>query len=155
MFKNVFNQAKLFGSRVIEIIRNVGVRFNKKKSGKTLESLTQTVTFPRESEVKLEVWGSKVFKFIEEGREAGAKMPPKGALLDFMAIVGIPAEKEFAVRRSIAINGIEPVPLLKTSFLEIERDFINNFTSTVGRELSRELAEAARRGFTFGEIKIT
>jgi hypothetical protein len=46
---------------------------------------------------------------IEHGRRPGAKMPPAGALLGWMARHGIPAEREFVVRRAIGERGIPAV----------------------------------------------
>jgi hypothetical protein len=43
---------------------------------------------------------------IEFGRTPGKKMPPKGALLGWMARHGIPEDREFVVRRAIGRDGI-------------------------------------------------
>lgn len=45
---------------------------------------------------------------VNDGRSAGAPMPPTGSLLAWMASKGIPAEAEYAVRRAIGRRGIPP-----------------------------------------------
>jgi hypothetical protein len=50
---------------------------------------------------------------VEMGRKAGSRMPPKGALLDWMRRHGIDAEMEYVVRRAIARKGIEEAPYLR------------------------------------------
>lgn len=65
-----------------------------------------------------EVWG-KVFSgkpyaaAVEFGRAPGGPMPPEGELLRWMARKGIPEEAEYAIRRKIAVQGIEPAPYLR------------------------------------------
>lgn len=47
------------------------------------------------------------------GRRAGARMPPGGSLVAWMRSKGIPAEREFVVRRAIGRKGIpikHPIP---------------------------------------------
>lgn len=44
---------------------------------------------------------------MDQGRRAGAAMPPQGALLGWMRRHGIPAEAEYVVRRGIARRGIK------------------------------------------------
>lgn len=147
MFQGVFDRVRLFANRVVEIITNRGVQLGKSATGKTLRSLVKNVKFIGQEAVDLEVYGSKVFEYIEQGRPAGAKMPPSEVLREWMINRGIPLEKEFAVRKSIAQKGISPVPLLETSFVEINRHYEQNLTNDVGLILSRELLEAAKRGF--------
>lgn len=154
MFQDTFKRILEFGNRMIEVIIQTGEKFGKRRSGETLGSLTKETKFTGESEVELNVWGSKVFQYIEEGRPAGAKMPPQGALESWMDSVGIPEEKEFAVRRSIAQKGIAPTPLLETAFIEITRDFQNYLPSIIGVDLGRELTKAAKRGFVFPDTRI-
>jgi len=154
MFQGIFDKVRLFGSRLIEIIKKTGVKFGKERTGKTLGSLYKNIKWVGEQFISLEVFGSKVFEYIEQGREKGAKLPPRDVLLEFMKRVGIPAEAEWGVRYNISKFGIKPTPLLETSFIEVNRDYKNNFTTDVGRQLSQELARAAREGFVFGVTNI-
>lgn len=154
MFEKIFDNIRLFGTRVIQVIKEVGQRFGKQKTGKTLGSLYRNVKWIGEEAISLEVFGSKVFEYIEQGREPGAKLPPANVLLEFMKRVGIPREKEWGVRVNISKFGIKPTPLLETSFIEINRDFNNYLANETGARISEELRRAAREGFVFGELRI-
>lgn len=46
-------------------------------------------------------------RVMDQGRRAGAAMPPKGALLSWMRRKGIPASDEYPIRRAISVKGIE------------------------------------------------
>lgn len=54
---------------------------------------------------------------VEVGRAPGAKMPPQGVLLEWMRRHGIPADREFVLRRSIARRGIRPQPYLEPALV--------------------------------------
>ena len=43
--------------------------------------------------------------WAEHGRRANKPMPPKGALLEWMALRGIPQDREFIIRRAIGRRG--------------------------------------------------
>lgn len=76
---------------------------------------------------------------VEEGRRPGAPMPPSGSLLDWMRRHGIPAEQEFAVRRSIARKGIRARPYLVPA-LERNQDGIRReFEAANERALAKVL----------------
>lgn len=70
---------------------------------------------------------------VEEGRAAGAVMPPAGSLLGWMERHDVPLELEFVIRRAIARKGIAARPYLIPA-LEQNRQQIN-----------REFAAAQRR----------
>jgi hypothetical protein len=76
---------------------------------------------------------------VEEGRRAGAKMPPQGALLPWMAAVGIPEEAEFVVRRAIARKGIPPAPFISKAFAQMQASgfIVQQFESAVDRALQK------------------
>lgn len=71
--------------------------------GQARRSITTTAT-AQKGEVKTNLVHAIVHG--ETGRRAGAPMPPKGALLAWMASKGIPEDREFVIRRAIARNGI-------------------------------------------------
>lgn len=56
---------------------------------------------------------------IEYGRQAGRAMPPRGALLDWLARHSIPVHAEFAVRRAIARRGIPPRPFMAPAVIAV------------------------------------
>jgi len=52
--------------------------------------------------------------YVDAGRRPGS-MPPKGVLLAWMKLKGIPAKAEFPIRRSIFLFGIKPTPFIDQS----------------------------------------
>jgi hypothetical protein len=50
--------------------------------------------------------------FVERGRRALRRMPPRGALIGWMARHGIPASREFVIRRAIGRRGIQARPFM-------------------------------------------
>lgn len=56
---------------------------------------------------------------LEHGRRPGAKMPPKGVLLPWMARHGIPEEAEYPIRKKIGKEGLSAQPF---PYIEITKD---------------------------------
>lgn len=57
---------------------------------------------------------------VENGRRAGAKMPPRGALLPWMARHGWDEADEYILLRSIARKGIKGRPYMEPAFRVME-----------------------------------
>jgi hypothetical protein len=76
---------------------------------------------------------------VEEGRRAGAKMPPAGRLLGWMLRKGIPAEKEFVVRRGIGERGIPGKFMFQRGFIA-NRGLLNSQRRYLENELVRRLS---------------
>lgn len=55
-------------------------------------------------------------RVVEEGRSAGAAMPPPGVLLDWMRRHGIDESLEYPLRRAIGRRGTTPQPYLIPAF---------------------------------------
>lgn len=55
-------------------------------------------------------------RVVEDGRTAGAAMPPSGVLLQWMRRHGIDAEQEYLIRRAIGRKGTKPQPYLRPAF---------------------------------------
>ena len=81
-------------------------------------------------------------RVVEEGRSAGAAMPPQGALLGWMRRHGIDPEAEFVVRRAIGRRGTRPQPYLKPA-LDKNRAAIGREMDAVLRRISQRLAQSA------------
>lgn len=75
---------------------------------------------------------------VDQGRRAGAKMPPQGAMLPWMADRGIPEDREFVLRRAIGRLGIAARPFVTKAFEELK-------SGIVQRELGAGLRRAIRR----------
>ena len=166
MFENIFVQAKNLAKNIVKVIKRTGRKFGKKATGKTLRSLTQETFINFSGQLEINIYGSKAFEYIEKGRfpfgvtkldsngKPLAKLPPKGALLEWMDARGIPLVKEYAVRLGIARKGIKPTPLLEQSLNIINTQFIAELSVDFQREISRQIVQATRNGFDFGNIKI-
>jgi hypothetical protein len=76
--------------------------------------------------------------FVERGRRIGAKMPPGGVLLGWMARHGIPARAQFVVRRAIARRGIPARPFMAPLAQQLEPE---------RRRLVAQAAETIRATF--------
>lgn len=74
---------------------------------------------------------------VEEGRRAGAAMPPRGALLGWMRRKGIDARLEFVVRRGIARRGIPPAPFIKRALAELRPQINAEFAAATRRIVAR------------------
>lgn len=75
---------------------------------------------------------------VEEGRKAGAKMPPAGALLAWMGRHGISADSEFAIRRGIARNGIAARPFFVPAVTSTEQ-FMESILPDVAVQIEQEM----------------
>jgi hypothetical protein len=73
---------------------------------------------------------------VEMGRQAGAPMPPPGALLGWMRRHGIPAEDEFIVRKRISDHGIAPRPYLAPALEDNEPAIQREFDLAADRALA-------------------
>lgn len=81
-------------------------------------------------------------RVVEEGRRAGAAMPPAGVLTGWMQRHGMNPKNEYALRLKISRRGIKPRPYLVPA-LEQNRPAINKeFQLALGRVLS-ELGRGA------------
>jgi hypothetical protein len=76
---------------------------------------------------------------VEGGRRAGARMPPPGALLGWMGRKGIPASKEWSVRKGIAERGIPGVFMFARTF-ERWRSKQAELARSLGRFISTRFA---------------
>lgn len=149
MFDKLQILLQAFADSITKTITETAKQFNKDATGSTIQSLNTAIRFDVQKAVQISVTGSKAFEYIEEGRPAGAKMPPQGALLDWMQSRGIPEAAEFAVRKSIAIKGIAPTPLISTAFDSIQKDFKDKVAPQAVEALAQGLINLIRKGFEF------
>lgn len=80
--------------------------------------------------------------FVERGRRAGLRMPPGGVLLGWMSRHGIPANREFVIRRAIGRRGIKARPFmapLPTQLEPVRQQILAQARETVRQELTRSL----------------
>lgn len=155
MFQSVLVKFLQFGKTFIKTIIQIGRASDTEATGKTFRSLSQAVKVNSSTRIVTEVTGSKVFDYIESGRPAGAKMPPEGALLEWMAVRGIPADKEWGVRRNIAKFGIKPFPLIELSFKVVQKEFESKLGAETSATIAGEVRQEILKNFQFpNKIKI-
>jgi hypothetical protein len=149
MFEQLKSRLKALGEVIIGIIKKVFIQRGKDATGKTLSSLRQETLFDVNSVAELNVYGSKAFDYIEQGRPAGSKLPPQGVLIDWMQARGIPLDKEFAIRKSIAENGIAPVPIIEFSFIQVQRVIQQDLSEKILDDLTKTISTLIKKGFEF------
>lgn len=74
---------------------------------------------------------------VEDGRRAGAAMPPAGALLGWMGRKSIPAEAEYVIRRAIGRRGIPGRPYLRKALAENASKIDAEFKQVIPRLLAK------------------
>jgi hypothetical protein len=151
MFKKIQVLLSNFGNLVISTIEKVYNQFKKNATGGTIQSLKQATEFKVGQSIELDIFGSKVFEYIEDGRPAGAKMPPQGVLIDWMQARGIDIAAEWAIRKSISIKGIQPTPIIETAFLEVQVDFEQKAAPLIFKSISDGIVALIKKGFDFGQ----
>lgn len=145
MFENLFKIVRSFGAIAKENYSRIMVALGKNATGQTIESIRSEIKFDLNDGFESAVYGSEAFKFIEEGRAAGSKLPPPLVLRDWMAARGIPESKEFAVRKSIAQKGIAPVPIQEMAFMAIEKEFKAKTANAILQDLSQGIWKTIQR----------
>lgn len=76
----------------------------------------------------------------ETGRRAGAPMPPKGALLAWMASHGMGVELEYVIRRAISRNGITARRLYSLAFQRNQGAIQAEFNAAIKRYIARMMS---------------
>lgn len=149
MFEDIFKRINQFAQKCIKIIQQVLIKKDKVVTKKTFKSLRQSVDFNLNQNIDLDIYGDKSFEYIEKGRKPNSKAPPKGVLIDWMKELGIPLAKEYPIRIGIGKKGIQPVPIIELSFIEIRREFNENVSEDILKIVSSKLSDAVRKDFIF------
>jgi hypothetical protein len=85
--------------------------------------------------------------YVNDGRRAGAKMPPKQPIDEWLKIKGIDLKYSYPIRVKIAKNGIPAVKFLETAIEQLEKDFqqdIIKFTTEYSKELDSQFKNIFR-----------
>lgn len=100
-----------------------------------------------ENEFKVSIYLNDYWVYVENGRRAGAKMPPISAIKEWIEIkpivpedrgYGIPTTEQlaFLIARSIGENGIEPRPF----FEKAKETVYNRFENDIAYAVSEDIA---------------
>lgn len=153
-----------FANRLKKSVEVLMRSLDKVATKKTISSLERAVNFIGISSIQVLLYGSKVFKYIQEGRPPGSKMPPGPGSDDtegwenfkaWMEARAIPLSAEFPIRRKIAIDGINAVPILDMMLVEASKVTDEPaFQNAVLNSMANTLTELIKEGFKFPNIKI-
>ena len=152
--ENIIKDLNKLGDRIIALIKELMLRRNKNATGRTLKSLRQATEIDTSFVYELDVYGSIVFQYINDGRQPNSKLPPKGSLLEWMKVRGIPQAAEYAVRKSIAIKGITPYPIIDLTVVQVQKQLLGKASEEVLETVSDTLTKAFREGFNFPVIQL-
>ncbi len=111
--KLVKQNVDVYGRAVLAQMISILQQNGKYASGNLVKSLRYNVLQDAQG-IEIVFSGADHAAYVDKGRKPG-KYPPKGALLQWMSLKGIPAKAEFPIRRSIFRFGIEPVPFINQS----------------------------------------
>ena len=133
----------LYGAIVVRAYQNE-LKANKKiATGGTIASLQNTVV-AEPLVLGFRVLGDKVFDYIEFGRRAGAKLPPKGVLLPWLKVKGMSPKLEYIIRKSIAAKGIAPVPVSENVKQIILPRMQVDVETALGRDIETSFVQYAK-----------
>lgn len=124
------------------LVRNEAKRNIQRQNAIDTGQLLNSIAYERPVQpFEAKVGTNKVYaRRVEEGTPAGEPMIPQGELLPWMARHGIPAEREFLVRRSIQRKGIRARPFLHPA-LESNRTAINREFAAANRRVAQRLTQ--------------
>lgn len=146
MFKRLLSILRTLASLSVKTIRKVYRDLDKNATGETSRSLSSSTEFEVSGIIDIEIRGSKVFDYNEQGRPAGAKMPPPGSLDKWLVARGIPLSADFAIRKSIGEKGIAPVPVIETSMAEIRTLYRTTIAPKIISSINKYIQEQIAKG---------
>ena len=143
MFKNTSVKLSTVRKAGEDLARDLLRKYDKVATSFTLDSIEGVIREDGNRCIELEFSADKSWRFINDGRPAGAKMPPSVFSPDgrrlrlWFDAVDIPLSADFPVRRHIAEEGIEPVPITD----EFEREFQKIFERLIVDALAVDIAD--------------
>lgn len=129
----VIDALELTNSIVEESVKEALRKRGKVATSETINSIRSVIKIEEDGYAG-EVYGAGGLKWIESGRAPGSKMPPSGSLLPWMRTKGIEEDKEFVIRRSIAVKGIKPTTIIADALKETHLERLNILSRAVANE---------------------
>jgi hypothetical protein len=130
-------------SRIRAILRTQ----NKIATGKLEKSIDYAVGKDGAGSYFIRLLAADYWIFVNDGRRAGAKMPPKEPIEAWMKVKGIDLKYSYPIRVKIARDGIVAVKFLETAIEQLEKDFqqdIIKFTTEYSKELDSQFKNIFR-----------
>ena len=150
MFENLTAVLNDFGKFLVEEYKDKLILEDVNASDNLYNSVTYMVEKNNTTyEVKLNLM--HYWKYVENGRRAGAKMPPISAIEKWievkpvlprpMANGKLPTNKQLAylIARKISIDGIAPRPLLQQSVDEVWRSMQEFIAEALAKDMEKEI----------------
>lgn len=150
MFENLTSVLNDFGKFLVEEYKDKLILEDVNASDNLYNSVTYMVEKNNTTyEVKLNLM--HYWKYVENGRRAGAKMPPISAIEKWIEVKPVlprpmsngklPTNKQLAylIARKISIDGIAPRPLLQQSVDEVWRSMQEFITEALAKDMEKEI----------------
>ena len=150
MFENLTSVLNDFGKFLVEEYKDKLILEDVNASDNLYNSVTYMVEKNNTTyEVKLNLM--YYWKYVENGRRAGAKMPPISAIEKWIEVKPVlprpmsngklPTNKQLAylIARKISIDGIAPRPLLQQSVDEVWRSMQEFIAEALAKDMQKEI----------------
>lgn len=132
--KNAEDVLYKYKASIIEALRQNLIEKDKDQPGVLLQSIDVHI-FEQGNKLTFELEMEDYWKFVDEGRRAGAKMPPQKAILDFLKSRGISAK--VSERKKKQIKGIRN-KTVKKAVKQISRDKgLKQVAFLIGRSIKK------------------
>lgn len=148
MYKILESLLDKYAQRIIKNAQNLLKSLNKNASGNLSRSLDYEVK-TQDNVTEVQFTGEDYLVNVEEGRRAGAKMPPQNKILKWMSIRGIksknPKSTAFLIGRSISRNGIKKTHFMKKTIRKENNALKKDVTNAVSSFLRYDIIKSVQK----------
>lgn len=142
--KNLLRVLEKISDKKIKDLQKELAKKDKKATGNLINSLDYILKLDASAEgIKINFEAIDYFKFVESGRKAGSKFPPKEPIINWMQTRGIDKKLEYIIRKSIAKKGIKPTQITEVIFSEAELKLLQDEIEKAYKKDLDELLEKA------------
>lgn len=150
-FENLKRVLNDFGKFLVEEYKDNLILNDKNASDELYNSVSYIVETPANGVFNVNISLLDYWKYIENGRRAGAKMPPINAIEKWIEVKPVlptvmsngklPTQRQLAylIARSISINGISPQPLLQQSVDSVMSSMLEFIEEAVAKDINNEV----------------
>ena len=133
MNSNLVTILNEIGAEIVEKYKQELLNQDKVVTGKLYNSIDYKLEISRDS-IKLIFVAEDYYINVENGRQAGSKMPPISKIREWCQFNGILDKNAYIIARSISLKGIRAIPSLE----EIRN--INKDTELIRRSIEKDYA---------------
>ena len=98
---------QIFGDEIVNEFVKIMKTEDRLASGRLAKSMKAKIIDNKKG-YGIRLLAANYYKFVDEGRKPGGKMPPMKAISKWASIRGISQDRVWAIRKSIQQNGIKP-----------------------------------------------